>query len=147
MENVVDVERLNLISAKSLAEGRGIELALAEPLADDHPCAIEVAVGGGMEAISVSGIAPRGETPKSVAITVDHPRTRQDQEYAESAARALRTHHTNVPVNGCYRDHLTATIAATGEPPNHVQSAYFLHLALRMRDLGLDRSSSRFSAS
>jgi D-3-phosphoglycerate dehydrogenase len=68
MENVVDVERLNLISAKSLAEGRGIELALAEPLADDHPCAIEVAVGGGMEAITVGGIAPRGETPRLTQI-------------------------------------------------------------------------------
>ena len=68
MENVVDIERLNLISAKSLAEGRGIELALAEPIADDHPYAIEVVVGGGMEAITIGGIAPLGETPRLTQI-------------------------------------------------------------------------------
>jgi asparagine synthase (glutamine-hydrolysing) len=72
-----------------------------------------------------------------VAITVDHPRTRQDREYAESAALALRTQHTNVSVNGCYQDRLTAAIAATGEPPNHVQSPYFAQLAQQMRELHL----------
>lgn len=68
MENIVEVERLNLISARSLAEARGIELALAEPLADGHPFAVEVTVGGGMEAITVGGIAPLGETPRLTQI-------------------------------------------------------------------------------
>lgn len=64
MENVVETERLNLISARALAEARGIELALAEPLADDHPYTVEVVAGGGMETLVVGGIAPPGETPR-----------------------------------------------------------------------------------
>jgi len=72
MENVVDIERLNLISAKALAEGRGIELALAEPSPDDHPRSIEVTVGGGMEAISIAGISPVGEPPRLTRIGAFH---------------------------------------------------------------------------
>ena len=68
MENVVEIERLNLISARALAEARGIELALAEALAEDHPYAIQVVVGGGMETITVGGIAPLGETPRLTQI-------------------------------------------------------------------------------
>ncbi|HEY8062087.1 MAG TPA: phosphoglycerate dehydrogenase [Gemmatimonadales bacterium] len=68
MENVVEGERLNLISARALAEGRGIELAMADPLTDGHPYGIEVTVGGGMETLTVGGIAPLGETPRLTQI-------------------------------------------------------------------------------
>jgi D-3-phosphoglycerate dehydrogenase / 2-oxoglutarate reductase len=68
MENVVEIERLNLISARALAEARGIELALVEPLADDHPYTVAVDVGGGMESITVGGIAPLGEPPRLTQI-------------------------------------------------------------------------------
>jgi len=68
LENVVEVERLNLISARALAEARGIELAMADPLTEGHPYAIEVVVGGGMETITVGGIAPLGETPRLTQI-------------------------------------------------------------------------------
>lgn len=68
LENVVEVERLNLISARALAEARGIELAMADPPTEGHPYAIEVVVGGGMETITVGGIAPLGETPRLTQI-------------------------------------------------------------------------------
>ena len=68
LENVVEMDRLNLISARALAEARGIELAVVEPLAEDHPYAIEVVAGGGMETLVVSGIAPLGETPRLTQI-------------------------------------------------------------------------------
>ena len=64
LENVVETDRLNLISARALAEARGIELAVAESLTGDHPYAIEVVAGGGMETLVVSGIAPLGEAPR-----------------------------------------------------------------------------------
>lgn len=68
LENVVEGERLNLISARALAEARGIELAMADPLTEGHPYAVEVVVGGGMETITVGGIAPLGETPRLTQI-------------------------------------------------------------------------------
>jgi D-3-phosphoglycerate dehydrogenase / 2-oxoglutarate reductase len=68
MENVVEVERLNLISARALAEARGIELAMADPLTEGHPYGVEVVVGGGMETITVGGIAPLAETPRLTQI-------------------------------------------------------------------------------
>ncbi len=68
MENVVDIERLNLISARTLAEARGIQLALVEPRADDHPYTVAVDVSGGAESITVAGIAPLGEPPRLTQI-------------------------------------------------------------------------------
>jgi asparagine synthetase B (glutamine-hydrolysing) len=41
-----------------------------------------------------------------------------------------------VPADGPYAEYLTETLAATGEPPNHVQTAYFLGLARTMAGLG-----------
>ena len=49
-----------------------------------------------------------------------------DTDYAMTAAQALGTRHTLVPADGPYADYLLETLAATGEPPNHVQTAYFL---------------------
>jgi asparagine synthase (glutamine-hydrolysing) len=73
----------------------------------------------------------------SFALTVDHPRTRADAEYARSAARLLGTRHASVPADGPYADYLLDTLAATGEPPNHVQSAYFGLLAEAMAARGV----------
>ncbi len=70
--------------------------------------------------------------PRSFSISVDHPRSQPDTDYALTAAWALRTDHTFVPANGPYADYLLDLLAATGEPPNHVQSAYFGHLARTM---------------
>ena len=54
-----------------------------------------------------------------------------------SAAWSLRTNHTLVPADDPYADYLLDTLAATGEPPNHVQSAYFGHLARTMKANGV----------
>jgi asparagine synthase (glutamine-hydrolysing) len=46
-----------------------------------------------------------------------------------TAAEALGTRHTLLPVDQPYVAYLVDAIGATGEPPNHVQSAYFGYLA------------------
>ena len=63
---------------------------------------------------------------------MDHPRTWLDTDYAMTAAQALGTAHTLVPADGPYAGYLLETLAATGEPPNHVQTAYFAGLARAM---------------
>jgi D-3-phosphoglycerate dehydrogenase len=68
LEGVVETERLNLINARALAEGRGIELALAESTGLDHPHAVEVTVGGGMESVTVGGVAAPGSAPRLTQI-------------------------------------------------------------------------------
>jgi len=57
LDGVVETGRLNLINARALAETRGLELALAESAALDHPSAVEVTVSGGMESVTVAGVA------------------------------------------------------------------------------------------
>ena len=53
------VERLNLINARSLAEGRGIELSCS-PSAALGPMAVQVSLSGGMQELAVGGVAPDG---------------------------------------------------------------------------------------
>ncbi len=67
--------------------------------------------------------------PDTYSISVDHPRTWPDTDYAISASTLLGTRHRLVPADGPYASYLLDLIATTGEPPNHVQSAYFGHLA------------------
>jgi asparagine synthase (glutamine-hydrolysing) len=69
------------------------------------------------------------EAPPSISICVDHPRTWEDTDYAVTMADTLGTRHTLVAADDPYEVYLTDLLAATGEPPNHVQSAYFGHLA------------------
>ena len=75
--------------------------------------------------------------PVSFSVSVPHPHTRMDTEYALSMAKALDTRHTLVPADAPYADYLIDSIAATGEPPNHVFAAYFGHLARVMVDRGV----------
>jgi asparagine synthase (glutamine-hydrolysing) len=75
--------------------------------------------------------------PLTFSICVDHPRTWPDTDYAITAARALGTRHTLVPADGPYSAYLLDAVATTGEPPNHVQSAYFGHLARTMKARGV----------
>jgi asparagine synthase (glutamine-hydrolysing) len=72
------------------------------------------------------------ELPRSFSVSVDHPRTWQDTDYAVTASQALGTRHVLVPADGPYADYLLDTLSSTGEPPNHVQTAYFGHLARTM---------------
>jgi asparagine synthase (glutamine-hydrolysing) len=74
-------------------------------------------------------VGPPADAPPSVSVSVDHPRTWQDTDYAVTMAEALGTRHGLVPADGPYADYLTDLLSATGEPPNHVQSAYFGELA------------------
>jgi asparagine synthase (glutamine-hydrolysing) len=76
--------------------------------------------------------------PPSFSVSVDHPRSWEDTDYAVTASRALGTRHTLVPADQPYAGYLLDTLSATGEPPNHVQTAYFGHLARTMVERGCD---------
>jgi asparagine synthase (glutamine-hydrolysing) len=77
-------------------------------------------------------VAPGDELPRSFSVSVDHPRTWPDTDYAVSASEALGTRHTLVPADGPYAGYLLDALAASAEPPNHVPTAYFGHLARSM---------------
>ncbi|HEU4700554.1 MAG TPA: phosphoglycerate dehydrogenase [Gemmatimonadales bacterium] len=68
LDGVVETERLNLINARALAEGRGLELAAAASPHLEHPGAVEVTVSGGMEAVTVAGVAAEGLAPRLTQI-------------------------------------------------------------------------------
>ena len=59
LEGSVEVERLNLINARALAEARGIELSCTES-GSLGPTGIQISLSGGMQEIAVAGIAPEG---------------------------------------------------------------------------------------
>jgi asparagine synthase (glutamine-hydrolysing) len=77
------------------------------------------------------------DLPPSWSVHVDHPHTWADTDYAVTASRALGTRHVLVPAEAPYADYLLETLAETGEPPNHVQSAYFGRLAREMASRGV----------
>jgi len=74
--------------------------------------------------------------PASVEVVVAHPRTETDHKYARSAAELLGTSHHTVSAGDSYAENLKGQISATGEPPNHVQTAYVGRLAQSMKSLG-----------
>jgi D-3-phosphoglycerate dehydrogenase / 2-oxoglutarate reductase len=57
LEGVIETERLNVISARSLAQARGIEITVTESTQLGHPAAVEVSLGGSMRELAVAGIA------------------------------------------------------------------------------------------
>ncbi len=59
LEGVVEVERLNLINARSLAEARGMELSCSES-GELGPSGVQISLSGGMQEIAVAGVAPEG---------------------------------------------------------------------------------------
>jgi D-3-phosphoglycerate dehydrogenase len=68
LEGVLDVERLNLINARALAEAHGLELMVGESSQLEHPSALEVGLGGGVQGIAVSGVAAPGSSPRITRI-------------------------------------------------------------------------------
>jgi D-3-phosphoglycerate dehydrogenase len=68
LDGVLDTERLNLINARPLAEGRGIELAASMSQSLGHPRAVQVSLSGAMQEIAVAGIAPVGTAPRLTRI-------------------------------------------------------------------------------
>ena len=81
--------------------------------------------------------ADHGGPERTFSISVNHPNCRCDDEYAVSASEALGCRHTLVPAEEPYADYLRSSIAQTGEPPNHVQTAYFGQLAGSLRAVGV----------
>src|SRR5262249_42969170 len=61
------------------------------------------------------------ELPASYSVSVDHPHTWADTDYALTASQALGTRHTLIPANGPYEAYLLDALATAGEPLNHVQ--------------------------
>jgi asparagine synthase (glutamine-hydrolysing) len=120
-----------------------VEAALAAVLTDCtrlRPGAANL-LSGGVDSSYLQALWNRVGTgcydlPPSWSVSVDHPRTWADTDYAVTASRTLGTRHTLVPADGPYADYLLETLAETGEPPNHVQTAYFGHLARAMADQG-----------
>lgn len=80
--------------------------------------------------------SPGGSAP-SYCAALEHPMTLLDTEYARSSASSLKTRLTLVPVNDSYASYLVEAITLTGEPPNHVQAAYFPTLARSIAQAGL----------
>ncbi|CAN5537316.1 phosphoglycerate dehydrogenase [soil metagenome] len=67
LEGVIDVERLNLINARSLAEARGMELSCSET-SSLGPHGVQVSISGGMQEIAVAGVAPDGSPARLTRI-------------------------------------------------------------------------------
>jgi D-3-phosphoglycerate dehydrogenase len=72
LEGVLETERLNLINARSIAESRGLELSVSESVQLGHESAIELTLGGGMQSITVAGLALPGATPRLTRIGAFH---------------------------------------------------------------------------
>ena len=68
LEGTIDVERLNLINARSIAEARGIELSYTESDALGHPAAVLVSVSGGVQLMAVAAVAPEGAPARLIRI-------------------------------------------------------------------------------
>jgi D-3-phosphoglycerate dehydrogenase len=71
LEGVVETDRLNLINARTLAEGRGLELSVSET-ATGHAFSVEVALSGGMQELAVAGIAAPDGAPRLTRIGSFH---------------------------------------------------------------------------
>ena len=68
LDDVIETDRLNLINARTLADARGIELAASESPQLESACAVEITVGGGMQAITIAGVAPPAAPPRLTQI-------------------------------------------------------------------------------
>jgi D-3-phosphoglycerate dehydrogenase len=71
VEGVVAQERLNLINARAVAAGRGLELAAGESAALP-PNGVEVSLRGAMQELTVAGVAPADGTPRLTRIGAYH---------------------------------------------------------------------------
>ena len=71
LDGVVETDRLNLINARTLAEGRGLELSVSEAAAAP-PHSIEVALSGGMQELAVAGSAAPDGAPRITRIGSFH---------------------------------------------------------------------------
>lgn len=68
LEGTTEVDRLNLINARSLAEARGIELSCSESASLGNGRAVQVSLSGGMQELAVAGVAPEGTSARLTRI-------------------------------------------------------------------------------
>ncbi len=68
LEGTTDVERLNMINSRTLAEARGIELSCSESESLGHPAGVQVSLSGGMQELAVAAIAPEGSPARLTRI-------------------------------------------------------------------------------
>ena len=122
---------------------RLIENTLGQVVADGAALrpALANLLSGGVDSSYLQVLANRasqhGGRLSSFSIHVDNPSGRGETEYALSASGWLGTRHTLVTIDRPYHEYLLETVAATAEPPNHVQTAYFGTLARSMAARGL----------
>jgi asparagine synthase (glutamine-hydrolysing) len=119
-----------------------VDAVMAAVLADcvaHRPGAVNL-LSGGVDSSYIQAILKRTaaeELPASYSVSIDHRMTWLDNEYAITASQVLGTRHKFVPADGTYSGYLSDAVETTAEPLNHVQSAYFGHLARAMRDDGV----------
>lgn len=125
-----------------LADGRQLRPTAANLLSGGVDSSYLQALWNGLVRQGARGTAsltqlPSSLLPPSYSVSVDHPGCWADTDYAITASQALGTRHFLVPADSPYEDYLVDTLAATAEPLNHVQSAYFGHLARAMSADGI----------
>jgi asparagine synthase (glutamine-hydrolysing) len=120
-----------------------VEATMAAILSDcvaHRPGAVNL-LSGGVDSSYIQAVlarvAPAAGRPASYSVSVEHPTTRLDDHYALTASAVLGTRHRLVPAEQPYSAYLHDALATTAEPLNHVQSAYFGHLARVMRRDGI----------
>lgn len=120
-----------------------VEDTLSSVLADCHahrPFSVNL-LSGGVDSTYLQALwnqrLPADTLPLSYSISVDHPMTWIDTDYAVTASQSLGTQHKLVTASDSYLRYLTDTVQAAAEPLNHVQSAYFGRLAQVMASDGV----------
>ena len=72
LEGVTEESRLNLVSARALAEARGISLSCGTLPTAEPAAAVQVSVRGGLQELMVAGAAPPGSGPRLTRIGAFH---------------------------------------------------------------------------
>ncbi|MFM7149298.1 MAG: asparagine synthase-related protein, partial [Gemmataceae bacterium] len=125
--------------------GECLEKTVADVLRDGHQFRPQAAnlLSGGVDSSYLQFVwnhfvHQKDNLPRSFSISVDHPHTWPDSDYSMTASQLIGTRHQFIPADQPYSHYLRDAISLTGEPPNHVQSAYFGHLARIMVREGCD---------
>ena len=72
LEGVIEEDRLNLVSARALAEARGVSLSCGTLPTAEPAAAVQVTVRGGLQELTVAGAAPAGAAPRLTRIGAFH---------------------------------------------------------------------------
>ncbi|MBI2407815.1 MAG: phosphoglycerate dehydrogenase [Gemmatimonadetes bacterium] len=137
LEGVVELERINLINARSLATARGVVLAHGEGGFAPHSRAIEVRLSAGAHSLRVGGVAALDFTPRLTRIGDFHvdvaPRgtlvvlTNHDvpgvigrvgTALADAGVNIAEYHQARLAAGG----EALAVISIDGAPPAHVRN-------------------------